>query len=82
MIVSRASHGAEQAAATALPPGVNGAALHAAAGASFVAGMHAAMVVAAVALAVGSLAAAVFVRGGRPQQVTTPAPGAEIAADA
>ncbi len=81
-IVARASHGAEQAAASALPNGVNGTALHAAAGASFVAGMHAAMVVAAVALAAGSVGAAIFVRGGRPQQIATPAPaplGAEIA---
>ena len=80
-IVAQASHGAEQAAATAVPAGVNGAALHAAAGASFVAGMHAAMVVAAVALAAGSMGAAVFVRG-RPQPVATPvpaAPGPEIA---
>ncbi len=76
VIVTRASHGAEQAAATALPPGVNGAALHAAAGASFVAGMHAAMVVAAVALAAGSLAAAIFVHGGRPQQAEAPTPAA------
>jgi EmrB/QacA subfamily drug resistance transporter len=72
-IVARASHGAEQAAATALPPGINGAALHAAAGASFVAGMHVAMVVAAVALAIGALAAAVFVHGGRPQPALAPA---------
>ena len=82
MIVAQASHGAEQAAATALPAGVNGAALHAAAGASFVAGMHVAMVVAAVALGAGSLGAAVFVGGGRPQQVAAPASSAEIAADA
>jgi EmrB/QacA subfamily drug resistance transporter len=73
-IVTQASHGAEQAAATALPAGVNGAALHAAAGASFVAGMHAAMVVAAVALAVGALAAAVFVRSGRPQEAAASPP--------
>ncbi len=71
-IITQASHGAERAAATALPPGVNGAALHAAAGASFVAGMHAAMIVAVVALAAGALAAAVFVRGGRPQQIPAP----------
>jgi predicted MFS family arabinose efflux permease len=67
VILSRASHGAEQAAASALPQGLNGAALHAAAGSAFVSGMHAAMVVAAVALAIGSVAAAVFVHGGRPQ---------------
>jgi hypothetical protein len=83
LIVKQASHGAAQAAA-ALPAGVNGAALHAAAGASFVAGMHAAMVVAAAALAVGALTAAVFVHGGRPQPVVAPAastPAAEIATD-
>ncbi len=69
LILNRASHGAEQAAATALPPGVNGAALHALAGSAFVSGMHAAMVVAACALAAGALAAAVFVQGGGPQAV-------------
>ena len=67
VILAKASHGAEQAAASALPQGLNGAALHAAAGSAFVSGMHAAMVVAAVALAIGAVAAAVFVRGGRPQ---------------
>jgi len=66
LIVQQASHGAEQAAA-ALPPGVNGAALHTIAGNAFVAGMHAAMVVAAAALAAGAVAAAVFVQSGRPQ---------------
>lgn len=75
LIVKQASHGAEQAAA-ALPAGVNGAALHALAGVAFVAGMHAAMVVAAAALAVGALAAAIFVHGGQPQQVLAPEPAA------
>jgi len=75
MIVSQASHGAEQAAATAVPAGLNGAALHAAAGASFVAGMHAAMVVAAVALAAGSVGAAIFVCG-RPKKAAAPVPTA------
>jgi MFS transporter, DHA2 family, methylenomycin A resistance protein len=76
-IVTQASHGAEQAAA-ALPPGVNGAALHTLAGNAFVAGMHAAMVVAAAALALGAVAAVVFVRGGRPQQALAPEPVAAI----
>ena len=35
--------------------------------------MHVAMVVAAVALAIGALAAAVFVHGGRPQPALAPA---------
>ena len=76
-IVRQASRGAEQAA-TALPHGVDSAALHALGGAAFVSGMHAAMVVAAVALASGAVAAAVLMRGGRPQQVEAgaPAPGA------
>jgi len=56
VILAKASHGAEQAAASALPPGLNGAALHAAAG-----------------LAIGSLAAAIFVRGGQPQSAGEPA---------
>ena len=73
VILAKASHGAEQAAASALPPGLNGAALHAAAGSAFVSGMHAAMVVAAAALAIGSLAAAIFVRGGQPQSAGEPA---------
>ncbi|MGO8684115.1 MAG: DHA2 family efflux MFS transporter permease subunit [Thermoleophilia bacterium] len=64
LIIRQASHGAEQAV-TALPPGVKAAALHAAAGAAFVAGMHVAMIVAGGALALGALAALVFVQGGR-----------------
>ncbi len=80
-IITQASHGAEQAAATALPAGVNGAALHAAAGASFVAGMHAALVVAAAALAVGALAAAIFVRSGQPPQEVALPPAASGNAD-
>jgi hypothetical protein len=38
--------------------------------------MHAAMVVAAAALAVGALAAAIFVHGGQPQQVLASEPAA------
>ena len=73
LIVSQASHGAEKAT-TSLTAGFNAGALRTAIGNSFVSGMHAAMVVAAVALAGGALAAVVFVKGGRPQQVVATQP--------
>ena len=65
-IVAQASQGSERAAGGALPPGVNGAALHAAIGESFVSGMHVAMAVAGSALLVG--AAVAFFTIGSPQQ--------------
>ena len=84
LIVAQASHGAEQAAATALPPGINGAALHAAAG-SFVCRRHARRHGRRGGRAGdGALAAAVFVHGGRPQPALAPAPpvGDELAMSA
>jgi EmrB/QacA subfamily drug resistance transporter len=66
-ILEQAGHGAEQMGAS-LPSGSGFEALTAALKASFVSGMHVALMVAGAALLLGALVALVFVRGGRPQQ--------------
>ena len=79
-IVALASHGGEEAT-KALPPGVNAQALHATIDTAFVSGMHVALIVAGIALVVGSAVAGLLMRSGVPAEEVVPseAPGAAVA---
>jgi EmrB/QacA subfamily drug resistance transporter len=73
-ILEQASQGAQQAGG-ALPAGGDFEALAQALKASFVSGMHIALIVAGAALLVGAAVALIFVRGGRPHEIPVTAPG-------
>ncbi len=70
-IVALASHGGEEAT-KALPPGVNAQALHATIDTAFVSGMHVALIVAGIALLLGSAVAGLLMRSGVPAEEVVP----------
>ncbi len=72
-ILQQAGHGVEQTGG-GLPAGGQFDALALALKSSFVSGMHIALVVAGAALLLGAIVAAIFVRGGRPQENTVERP--------
>ena len=67
-IIEQAGHGVEQTGGS-LPAGGQFDALALALKSSFVSGMHVALIVAGAALLAGGIVAAVFVQGGRPQEI-------------
>jgi hypothetical protein len=71
-ILEQAGHGVEQTGGS-LPAGANLGGLADALKASFVSGMHLALIVAGGVLLLGAIVAGVFVAGGEPQQVHLPA---------